>query len=87
MPPLAPKPYLTAAGDPDQIKTQLGEVLDLQDEGKNNMTIKLKKKALQGAQTELHEVCWKLVPLTSPAAQHLLTAAAVHTTSVCCSAD
>ena len=40
------------AGDPDQIKQQLGEVLDLQDDGKNNMTIKLKKKALQGAQSQ-----------------------------------
>ena len=32
-----------------EIKTQLQEVLDMQDVGKNNMTIKLKKKALQGA--------------------------------------
>lgn len=37
------------AGNPDQIKQELEEVLDLQDEGKNNLTIKLKKKALQGA--------------------------------------
>ena len=52
-------------------------MLDLQDEGKNNMTIKLKKKALQGAQAEPQEVCWKRVALTSPAAQQLLPAAAV----------
>lgn len=41
--------HVLATGDPDQIKHQLEEVLDLQDEGKNNLTIKLKKKALQGA--------------------------------------
>ena len=35
--------------DPDEIKTQLQEVLDMQDEGKNSLTMRLKKKALQGA--------------------------------------
>ena len=59
--PSVPTPCLLVTGDPDQIKTQLGEVLDLQDEGKNNMTIKLKKKALQGAQTDPQKVCLKVV--------------------------
>ena len=34
---------------PDQIKNELKEVLALEEDGKMNQTIRLKKKALQGA--------------------------------------
>ena len=35
--------------DPDAIKDQLKDVLDQQDSGKVNLTLKLKQRALQGA--------------------------------------
>ncbi len=34
--------------NPDEIKGQLQEVLEMQDEGKYNLSLKLKKRALQG---------------------------------------
>lgn len=35
--------------DPDALKEELKEVLELEEEGKLNLTVRLKKRALQGA--------------------------------------